>query len=405
MHRTVQGFLVLVVGIAGGSAADASRGQQSATPEQQFKALIKAYNEAFQEYSRAYRAAKTPAEQQKVVAEKYPDPAKWGGECLELIAKNPKAPFVEEGLIWTLTNEPELMRVRPWYQHAARYEQIWLMIRGGRQFGVPSKEEKEVRRKAISLLLRDHVASPNLGRVAELLGSSQDSEGAALLRAVRDKNPSKEVRAAAALALARRMQNRVALVKQLKDNPQLAKSVAQQFGPDFVEELRKADPAKLVVEAEKLYAELVERYLPDMQPAALALLCQQLYYTTDSEQLLRALYTKDKRNEVRGVACLVLGQVVLGGADHLIAGDPQAAARKRQEGEQLLEEAAEKYANSKTAFDGPVGMKAKNELFDLRHLSVGKAAPEIEGVDQDGKQFRLSEYQGKVVLLDFWSEF
>jgi len=59
----------------------------------------------------------------------------------------------------------------------------------------------------------------------------------------------------------------------------------------------------------------------------------------------------------------------------------------------------------KTAFDGAVGRKARSELFDLRHLSVGKAAPEIEGTDQDGKPFKLSDYMGKVVLLDFWSEF
>ena len=59
----------------------------------------------------------------------------------------------------------------------------------------------------------------------------------------------------------------------------------------------------------------------------------------------------------------------------------------------------------KTAFDGPVGRKAGSELFDLRSLSVGKAAPEVEGTDQDGKPFQLSDYRGKVVLLDFWSEF
>ena len=59
----------------------------------------------------------------------------------------------------------------------------------------------------------------------------------------------------------------------------------------------------------------------------------------------------------------------------------------------------------KTAFDGTVGRKARSELFDLRSLSVGKAAPEIQGTDQDGKPFKLSDYKGKVVLLDFWSEF
>ena len=35
-------------------------------------------------------------------------------------------------------------------------------------------------------------------------------------------------------------------------------------------------------------------------------------------------------------------------------------------------------------------------------LEEGKTAPEIEGPDQDGKTFKLSDYRGKVVLLDFW---
>jgi hypothetical protein len=35
-------------------------------------------------------------------------------------------------------------------------------------------------------------------------------------------------------------------------------------------------------------------------------------------------------------------------------------------------------------------------------LEVGNLAPEIEGEDTDGKKFKLSDYRGKVVLLDFW---
>lgn len=90
---------------------------------------------------------------------------------------------------------------------------------------------------------------------------------------------------------------------------------------------------------------------------------------------------------------------------HLAAGDARAAAKKYQESEKLFEEAADKYADVKTAFDGTVGKIAKRELLDLRYLSVGKAAPEVEGTDQDGKHFKLSDYKGKVVLLYFWSEF
>ena len=252
---------------------------------------------------------------------------------------------------------------------------------------------------------RTSAARQSLGRVVELLGASQDKKSARLLRAILVKNPSNTVKAEAAVALARQMQARVAMVKQLKDYPQAAKSVEQNFGKDYVEDLQKADPAKLEAEAEKFYAELIERHLPDMKPAAVALLCQQLYYTDDSEMLLRTLYARDKRAEVRGVACLVLAQVLMRSADRVAASDAKAAAKLHKESTQLLEEAADKYADVKTAFDGPVGRKAKSELFDLRHLFVGKEAPEVKGLDQDGKHFSLSDYKGKVVLLDFWSEF
>jgi hypothetical protein len=48
------------------------------------------------------------------------------------------------------------------------------------------------------------------------------------------------------------------------------------------------------------------------------------------------------------------------------------------------------------------GEAATSSLYELRNLSVGKTAPEIEGVDLDGVTFKLSDYRGKVVMLDFW---
>jgi predicted Zn finger-like uncharacterized protein len=35
-------------------------------------------------------------------------------------------------------------------------------------------------------------------------------------------------------------------------------------------------------------------------------------------------------------------------------------------------------------------------------LNIGNLAPEIEAEDLDGVNFKLSDYRGKVVLLDFW---
>jgi cytochrome oxidase Cu insertion factor (SCO1/SenC/PrrC family) len=37
-------------------------------------------------------------------------------------------------------------------------------------------------------------------------------------------------------------------------------------------------------------------------------------------------------------------------------------------------------------------------------VRAGRPAPEIEGVDAQGRTFRLSDYRGKVVLLHFWRE-
>jgi hypothetical protein len=45
---------------------------------------------------------------------------------------------------------------------------------------------------------------------------------------------------------------------------------------------------------------------------------------------------------------------------------------------------------SKVAASGKIGIR------------VGDTAQEIEGDDIDGKEFKLSDYRGKVVLLDFW---
>src|SRR5262245_23876645 len=395
MHRIVGGVLVLVLGMAAVAAEAEGQDWQPATPEQQYQVLLEEYNDAFQEYAKAYGEAKTPEEQQKVVQTKYPWPDKYASKFLALAEKHSKGSVAEAALIWIMTNEYQLSRFRPWYEHAARYEMIRIMTGGGRRWGVPTKEEQDIRSKATDLLLRDHVASPKLGRVMEMLGSSRDKNSTALLRAVLDNNPHKEVKAEACVALALQTQARVALVKQCKDDPQAAKSVEQNYGKGYALELQKADLARSEAEAEKLYAELTEKYLPDMKPSSAALLCQRLHYATDSEGLLRVLYTRDKRDDVRGVACLVLAQVLRGSPDE----------KKRKESEKLFEEAADNYAHVKTAFDGTVGRKARSELVDLRSLSVGKAAPEIQGTDQDGKPFKLSDYKGKVVLLDFWSEF
>jgi hypothetical protein len=43
-------------------------------------------------------------------------------------------------------------------------------------------------------------------------------------------------------------------------------------------------------------------------------------------------------------------------------------------------------------------------MQEAEHLEPGLTAPDIEGEDLDGAKVRLSDYRGKVVLLDFWGD-
>ena len=47
-------------------------------------------------------------------------------------------------------------------------------------------------------------------------------------------------------------------------------------------------------------------------------------------------------------------------------------------------------------------MRARGPEFEKTRLQIGQEVPDIEGVDLDGVKFKLSDYRGKVVVLDFW---
>lgn len=51
-----------------------------------------------------------------------------------------------------------------------------------------------------------------------------------------------------------------------------------------------------------------------------------------------------------------------------------------------------------------VRQQARQWLFEINQLQLGMVAPETTGIDLDGKEFRLSDYRGKVVLLSFWGD-
>jgi AhpC/TSA family len=114
-----------------------------------------------------------------------------------------------------------------------------------------------------------------------------------------------------------------------------------------------------------------------------------------TEALLRDLAADSPHAAVRGQATFTLASRLQGQA----GGD----AQKLKEAEQLFEKVVntKEFAELKW-FRGTLGKSAEGALFEMRHLAVGKAVPDIEGEDTDGKKFKLSDYKGKVVVLDFW---
>ena len=54
------------------------------------------------------------------------------------------------------------------------------------------------------------------------------------------------------------------------------------------------------------------------------------------------------------------------------------------------------------ARDKKVREAAKRSVFKLERLQIGMVAPDIVAKDLDGKKFKLSDYRGKVVVIDFW---
>ena len=147
------------------------------------------------------------------------------------------------------------------------------------------------------------------------------------------------------------------------------------------------------------------------------------------EEFLRAVLEVNPHAEVQGLATLSLAQCLndrlnrldllpdqpelieryhrVFGKDYVEQLQRQDRAAVAKEAEVLFVRAAEKHGEVKIPVTyygsgGTIRQKAEAELFQIRHLAVGKVAPEIEGEDQDGKRFKLSDYRGKVVLLDFW---
>ena len=150
------------------------------------------------------------------------------------------------------------------------------------------------------------------------------------------------------------------------------------------------------------------------------------------DRVFRALYERDRTRDIRGRMGFMLARHRKGEADlvesfEVRGSDPAQRfeiaifapsyleSLRRAGHRQLAEEAATLFEKVKADYGDvtyvngviPTGETlltvADRELADIRTLAIGKVAPEITGKDVAGKPMVLSEFRGKVVVLDFGS--
>ncbi len=150
----------------------------------------------------------------------------------------------------------------------------------------------------------------------------------------------------------------------------------------------------------------------------------------EAKQFLEAALERSKSRVIRGTARLALARTdhqlanlarlvrdPIGGTQfvdryskldpkylaEIKAADADAADRRA---EVMFEHVMAEYADVRMPQPNrqePLGELAKGELYALRHLAVGKVAPDIVGEDVRGGPIRLGDYRGKVVAVVFWA--
>jgi hypothetical protein len=142
---------------------------------------------------------------------------------------------------------------------------------------------------------------------------------------------------------------------------------------------------------------LAERY---PENPAVERLCQTLARSRNPKDLdiLKKIYEKVSKDRVKAEASFAIGQKLEAELEK-VADDKEKADKLAAEADQYLARAVELFNKEKLEARKTA---AEAELKSFRTIRIGKEAPEIAGKDLDGQDFKLSDYRGKVVLLDFW---
>ena len=400
--------------------------ETSAKTGSEYDALVAAFTKAQGDYRQVYSRAKTQQERQQAL-DKAPQAADFADGFLKLAKSRPDTPAALQALIWVAIN-----------------------VRHGKPLA-----------EACQILTSKYIDDEGLVGVTG--GSAKFSPCAArstLLRTLLDNSPHRKVKTAACLTLAQLIGAEARMAPMVKQNGDRYIPI---YGEQLVARLKQADATLLKADAEKLFARAVHEFgdadtlfsvlqfsSGPSQQAALEILLRD--HSQDAqflsriksfalrggvspsmEKLLGILIKAELGRGVEGAAVLALAKTRKGqadranqfkqltperlelyenayGADYVARLQAADATTLLAEAEQLFQRVVDEFAdvngdlvlNGRTLPRGTLGEQAAPALFEMNNLSVGKVAPEIAAEDIGGVDFKLSDYRGKVVMLDFW---
>ncbi|WP_193213983.1 peroxiredoxin family protein [Luteolibacter marinus] len=145
-------------------------------------------------------------------------------------------------------------------------------------------------------------------------------------------------------------------------------------------------------EASQVIGEAVVKY--HLKSPNLADMCMAQVAAADANSLplLERIEQENPDKKVQGVAALGIAMLLKDLSD-----EPEVMRRRLTMLRKAIIESSEVEINGVE-----VAKLAENELYIIRHLSKGRQAPELEGQGSGGQAMKLSDYQGKVVVLLFW---
>jgi tetratricopeptide (TPR) repeat protein len=129
-----------------------------------------------------------------------------------------------------------------------------------------------------------------------------------------------------------------------------------------------------------------------IKDAQLAQATHRLRYMGDEGvDALRKIAKQSPHAAVRGRALLSLGQAL-------------KRAGKSDEALEIFKRVMKDFGVVIYYGKKTLATAAEGEIYELTALTEGMEAPDIQGSDQDGVAFKLSDYRGRVVFIDFWGD-